>query len=115
MNQRKQEPGAKFDADKLRYDLLPPDVLEQIVEIFTDGAAKYGEYNWSKGMSWSRVFAAAQRHQWAWWAREDIDDESQRHHLAHAIVNLMFLLAYETRGMGEWDDRGKGENFNNKP
>ena len=96
--------GRKDDQGKLRYDLLPPDALEALVEIFTDGAAKYGEYNWSQGMAWSRPFAAAQRHLWAWWAHQDMDQESGRSHLAHAAVNLLFLLAYSKREVGN-DDR----------
>jgi len=33
--------GVKFDADKLRYDLLPVDELEEVVQVLTDGAKKY--------------------------------------------------------------------------
>ena len=96
--------GRKDDQGKLRYDLLPPDALEALAEIFTDGAAKYGEKNWSKGMAWSRPYAAAQRHLWQWWSGVDIDEESSRNHLAHAAVNILFLLAYSKRGVGT-DDR----------
>ena len=105
--QRVEEQGKKFDAGKLRYDLLPVDVLEEIVKIYSDGAVKYGEYNWSKGMSWSRPFAALQRHAWAFWKGEETDPDSGSPHLAHAIVNLMFLLAYQLRNTGT-DDRPKG-------
>jgi hypothetical protein len=101
--EQKQEPGKKNDHGKPRYDLLPCDVLEEITIIFTHGAEKYGEYNWTKGMSWSRLFAAAQRHQWSFWSGDDVDEESGRPHLTHAIVNLMFLLAYYKRGIGTKD------------
>ena len=100
----KQEPGKKYDQGKHRYDLLPGDVLEEIVIVFTQGAEKYGDHNWSKGMSWGRVFGAAMRHMWSFWAGKTTDSESGRPHLAHAIVNLMFLLAYYMRGVGT-DDR----------
>ncbi len=109
MNKQK---GNKWDKGKPRYDLLPPEVLEQIVEVFTEGAKKYGDYNWTQGIEYGRVFAAAQRHQWAFWSGEDVDDESQQHHLAHAIVNLMFLLEYETRDMNYLDDRVDKEKNN---
>jgi hypothetical protein len=102
--ERYEEPGKKWDKGKLRYDLLPPDALAAVTQIFTDGAAKYGDRNWEQGMSWSRCFAAAQRHMWAFWDCEDTDPESGSPHLAHAIVNLMFLLAYQSRQMGV-DDR----------
>jgi hypothetical protein len=100
----KTEPGKKWDKGKLRYDLLPPDALAAVTQIFTDGAAKYGDRNWEQGISWSRCFAAAQRHLWAFWDRQDTDPESGSPHLAHAIVNIMFLLAYQSRGIGT-DDR----------
>ena len=102
-----QEPGKKFDAGKTRYDLLPGDVLEEIAVIFTQGAEKYGDHNWSQGMSWGRVFGAAMRHMWAFWTGKTTDQESGRPHLAHAIVNLMFLLAYYIRGVGTDDRRAK--------
>lgn len=104
----KHEPGKKFDHGKTRYDLLPGDVLEEIAVIFTKGAEKYGDHNWSQGMSWGRVFGAAMRHMWAFWTGKTTDDESGRPHLAHAIVNLMFLLAYYIRGVGT-DDRRTNE------
>ena len=106
-SEHKSEPGKKWDKGKLRYDLLPPDILEQVVQIFTDGAEKYGDRNWERGMSWGRVYAAAQRHQAQFWQGNEFDDESGHNHLAHAIVNLMFLLAYCDRGLDEFDDRFK--------
>jgi hypothetical protein len=105
--EQKQEPGKKFDSGKPRYDLLPPDVLAEVVKIMTDGAEKYGERNWEAGMSWSRPFAAAMRHLWAFWDRQNIDPESGSPHLAHAIVNLIFLMAYQGRDIGTDDRRPK--------
>ena len=105
--ERKPEPGKKYDSGKPRYDLLPPDVLAEVVKIMTDGAEKYGEYNWAKGMSWSRLFAAAMRHLWAFWDRQNLDPESGSPHLAHASVNLIFLMAYQGRDIGTDDRRPK--------
>ena len=34
-------PGLKFDDGKLRYDLLPFSVIDELVNILTFGAAKY--------------------------------------------------------------------------
>ena len=101
----KQEQGKKWDQGKLRFDLLPPDVLRQVVEILTQGAKEYGDRNWEQGINWGRVFAAAQRHQWDWWEGLSEDKDSGCNPLAHAIVDLMFLLAYQTRGKTDFDDR----------
>lgn len=98
------EEGVKHDTDKPRYDLLPPDALEEVVKIFTYGAGKYSENNWLKGIKWGRCFGAAMRHLWAFWRGEDRDPESGHLHLAHAATNCLFLLAYYLRKKGE-DDR----------
>lgn len=88
----------KFDSGKPRYDLLPAEALEEVVKVLTMGAEKYGDRNWENGLDYGRCFAAAQRHMWAWWNRQDLDPESGLTHLAHACVNLMFLMAFEKRG-----------------
>ena len=62
-----QNEGQKFDREKTRYDLLPPELLEGTAQILTFGANKYGDRNWELGMSWGRPFGALMRHMWAWW------------------------------------------------
>lgn len=104
MDQRDEVEGIKHDAGKHRYDLLPPDALEYMVDVFTYGARKYEDRNWEKGMKWGRVFGATMRHLWAFWRGQDIDPESGLHHIAHAAANCLFLLAYAMRKVGE-DDR----------
>ena len=71
-----QTEGVKFDQNKTRYDLLPPEFLESTAKILGFGANKYGERNWEKGMSWGRVFGALMRHMWAWWRGEKADAET---------------------------------------
>lgn len=99
--------GTKFDAGKARYDLLPPELLEETAQILTFGAEKYEDRNWELGIKYSRVFGALMRHLWAWWNPlvPSTDSETGRSHLAHAACCLSFLLAYEGRGMSEFDDR----------
>lgn len=96
--------GVKYDGDKPRYDLLPPEFLSATADILTFGAAKYGERNWELGMAWHRPFAAMMRHMWAWWAGENTDPETGKSHLWHACCCLAFLVAYEQRHVGT-DDR----------
>ena len=97
--------GIKHDADKLRYDLVPPEALEEIVKILTLGAAKYTDRNWEKGINYGRVYGALMRHMQAFWRGEDKDIESGLSHLSHAGCCLFFLLTYERREMVEFDDR----------
>ena len=98
--------GKKFDEGKVRVDLLPSESLFAVAEVLTFGASKYGEHNWRKGMAWSRLYAAAQRHMLKWNAGETHDKESGKNHLAHACVNLLMLLSYE-KSCRELDDRFK--------
>lgn len=96
--------GVKHDGDKPRYDLVPPDALDEIVKVLTFGAAKYEDRNWEKGVRWGRYFGACMRHLWAYWRGEETDPDSGLSHLAHAGCCVFFLLAYELRGIGV-DDR----------
>jgi len=99
------EEGRKDDQQKLRFDLVPPDALTELVRVYTFGAGKYDDRNWEQGIKYGRVYAAAQRHLNAWLGGEEKDSESGIHHLAHAAWNCMSLLAYELRGMKDFDDR----------
>lgn len=96
--------GKKFDKDKLRYDLLPPEPLARVVEVFTIGARKYGDRNWEKGLTWGRVFAAMMRHAWAWWRGERFDTEDGQHHLSSVAWCALVLIEYEKTHL-ELDDR----------
>lgn len=63
-----------------------------------------GARNWELGMDWSRLHRAALNHVISWGLRDEIDEESGLSHLFHAICCLLFLAAYELRGIGN-DDR----------
>ena len=47
---------------KGRYDLLPPIALERLARHYENGAKKYGESNWQKGMPLSRYLDSLIRH-----------------------------------------------------
>lgn len=96
--------GRKDDGGKDPWHLLPFDAARAIVKILGFGAAKYGARNWEKGMEWSRVYGALQRHMAAWWERDHADPETGLSHLWHAGCCVLFLIAYEIRGVGR-DDR----------
>lgn len=98
--------GLKNDGEKVRWELVPPDAVNEVAKVLTFGAHKYADRNWEKGMEWSRVYGALQRHMAAWWGGEDTDSETGLSHLAHAGCCIMFLLSYEKRNVG-LDDRHK--------
>lgn len=97
--------GYKNDEEKLRYDLIPPSLLESLAAVLTFGAKKYADRNWEKGMAWGRVFGALMRHMWAWWRGEAADPDTGLSHLAHAAFCIAALIEYETTSMMEHDDR----------
>ena len=82
--------GIKYDKDKAQWDLLPYDIIEEVVDILTYGAKKYAPDNW-KGVAPNRYESAMMRHFVAWKNGEEIDNETNMHHLSHAICNLVFL------------------------
>lgn len=96
--------GVKFDADKTRYELVPPEGPHAVAVILGIGAKKYAARNWEQGMEWSRPYAAIQRHLQAWWSGENNDPDTGKSHLWHVACNTFFLIAYTARGTGK-DDR----------
>lgn len=56
--------GAKRDTDagKPRMDLIPPELLIALCNVFRDGAAHYGEHNWEKGIPLNQHIASLMRH-----------------------------------------------------
>ena len=98
----------KFDAHKVRVDLLPVYPMTAIAEVFTFGAQKYfaDSYRQGETVAWSRTYGSILRHLFAFWNGEDIDPESGKSHLAHAGTQLMILMEH-TKYNQDKDDRFK--------
>ena len=96
--------GKKNDTGKLRFDLIPPDMLDSLAYVYTIGAAKYTDYNWLKGMAWSRILGALKRHLSAFEQGDIFDDVDGQEHLASVIWCATTLMVYEKYAIGE-DDR----------
>lgn len=104
----KPETGDKLRLDdgKERFDLLPPEALFALSELYTRGAQKYAARGWEEGMDWGRCFAALMRHAWKWMRGEDYDPETGAHHMIAVAWNAFALYVYHVRKVGK-DDRGK--------
>lgn len=97
--------GVKHDNGKLRYDLIPPEALEEVVKVLTYGSKKYGDRNWEKGIKFSRNVAAAKRHEAAFLKGQLRDEETLTVHLANTIVNYLMVLQFIKLGrQQELDD-----------
>lgn len=95
-NQSEIGKGKRYNQGKLRYDLISPIALEELAKVMTNGAEKYGEHNWRKGMNYTSMIASALRHLMEINKGNDIDDESGLHHSAHVMANMMMLTDYYT-------------------
>lgn len=96
--------GIKFDNGKRRASLLPTGILNVVIDILEMGAKKYALNNWQKVENGrTRYYDAALRHIDAWWNGIPLDEETGKHHLAHAICCLMFAM---------WLDGNKGIKVN---
>jgi hypothetical protein len=91
----------RYDSAKPRFDLIPPDALEDLAKLYEFGARKYSERNWEKGMDWGKCLAALMRHAWAWASGQDLDPESGLHHMTHAAWNALALVSYSKRQIGK--------------
>lgn len=96
--------GLRYDEGKHQWGLLPFDAVRCIVKVLDYGSKKYAPRNWEAGMDWSRCFNSLLRHLTAWWEGESKDPETGFSHLWLAGCNILFLIAYELRGVGK-DDR----------
>ena len=84
--------GQKFDEDKLRYDLIEPNLLKGLAAVLTSGAKKYDEHSWKDVANMDRRYTSAlMRHLEARRSGEYYDPESHELHTSHMAANVMFL------------------------
>ena len=86
--------GYKADEGKSRVDLIPPDVLLELGNLYGMGARKYADDNWKLGMEYKRVYSAMQRHALKWWNGEELDQVDGQHHLDSVIWSAITLRYY---------------------
>lgn len=105
---KKDSAAIKHDNEKPPIGLIPGVALKDEARAFADGRKKYGQWNYKKGMEWTRVIDAALRHIIAFKEGEDVAPDSGVHHLGHARACLGMLLDYYHNELGT-DDRYKNE------
>lgn len=104
--------GTKEKTGKPQVHYVPYESIVMTSNAFTYGAGtKYGPYNWMKGIPFSEVYDALQRHLGKWFSPlfSDIDEESGLNHLDHAGADLSMLQYYISymKQYGGFDDRPK--------
>ncbi len=83
------------DPTKPPLDLVPPTLARGIARVLGKGAKKYSRGNWMRGMSFSEVIAAAERHLLAIKQGEDVDPDSGELHIYHLGCELAFLSWFQ--------------------
>ena len=95
-NDKPHGQGAKFDAGKIRLDLIDPEFELSLGRVLTKGAEIHGEYSWQTLPNAEiRYLAALKRHVNAIARGELIDPASGEFHAAHVAVNAMFLEHFQ--------------------
>ena len=92
-NTKDTNPKDLIGQTKLQTWLVPPSAKIALAEALTDGANKYGPFNWrEKGVRATVYIAAAERHVMSYLDGEDSAEDSGVHHLAHAMACFAILL-----------------------
>lgn len=97
--------GLRDSGGKPRYDLIPPEAIEALAIHYMQGAKKYADRNWERGMKWGEMYRALMSHAYKWQKGEIFDtDPKMPEYLAHHMIavawNAIALYTYYIRGLG---------------
>jgi len=95
--------GLRFNAEKNLIELVPPEWTWALGDVTTQGSKKYAQRNWERGMKWSIMVGCASRHLLKFLVGERYDPETGCHHLAMAAWNMLALMSYDLREIGDND------------
>ena len=101
------EQGARFNAGKPQWSLVPQTALIPMVEVLEFGAKKYAAHNWKKGLPITEICESMKRHLDSFMEGEDNDKESGLSHIGHLQCNALFL-SWMMQNKPEFDNRYKG-------
>jgi hypothetical protein len=87
------------DAEATRYDLITPVGLAAVAAACAEGAEKYGDFNWERGMPANDLLNHALRHIYLFLGGDRSED-----HLGHAAWNVMGAI----HSLEVWPDLNEG-------
>ncbi len=87
-----KERSLRHNSGKPDYSLIPMAAMKEAAHVLEYGATKYAIDNWMKPTDWRVSYACLMRHMSAWQSGEDLDPESGRNHLGHAMCNILQML-----------------------
>lgn len=87
-----KEIGVKHDEEKLKWSLLPINLLNGVVRVLMYGEKKYSSDNWKRiGNGKERYFSALMRHLTELQDGKELDDDSGLPVIDHVISNAIFM------------------------
>jgi hypothetical protein len=107
--------GNRFNNGKLRWRNFPLFLIRPLVEVGQQGEAKYGTYNFLKGLTVNDTLDSLKRHldKFEDPSQSDIDEETNVNHLASVAWNALVAL-YMIKTRPDLDDRYKLPNPSKK-
>ncbi len=99
--------GGEKGSKLARFDLIPPEALWALAEVYGRGARKYADRNWERGYAWGLSIAALERHLSLWKSGETFDNGeggTGAHHLSQVAWHAFTLFTFQLFGLGT-DDR----------
>jgi hypothetical protein len=97
--QRKDGAIRENQGGKGRPDLITPFALTRLAKHYENGAKKYSDRNYEKGMNYSRYTASMFRHLIAWMKGEEEED-----HLAALAWNAFSIMHHQELKQDHLDD-----------
>jgi hypothetical protein len=97
--------GIKYDDKKPQMALIPASALEAEARVWSYGAKKYSAWNWSKGLTYTRILSAILRHTAEIMKGHDVDPENGELHAASIRCNAAMLIEFTMTHRTELDDR----------
>ena len=79
-------------AGKGRYDLLPTRALRRLAKHYENGAVKYGDNNWLRGIPLKRMMDSAIRHM-----MKALEGQTDEDHLTAAAWNILGIVELQER------------------
>jgi hypothetical protein len=87
------------DTGRPRVSLIPPSSIARLGQHFTNGAEKYADHNWKRGIPYSRMLDSMHRHILAFEEGDTSED-----HLAAIAWGAVCLMYFEDKKMTHLDD-----------
>ena len=84
--------GAEKGQKPCQLSSLPPHAMEQLGAVYGYGASKYAPHNYRKGYEVSKSVDALFRHVLRFLDGQDLDEESNLSHMAHASWHCLNII-----------------------